>query len=66
MKKTKTRITVTGETHKDKRTAPVPFKHYVNLYIFTNNGQTMTKTNDRPDPSLEWAPDINKTVNANQ
>jgi hypothetical protein len=36
---------------------------HVNLYIFTNNGRTMTMTNDRPGLSSEGAPDIGKTVN---
>jgi hypothetical protein len=36
---------------------------HVNLYIFTDNGQTMTTANDRPDLSSEGAPDIDKTVN---
>jgi hypothetical protein len=38
---------------------------HVNLYIFTNNGLIMTKTNDRPDLSSEGAPDIDKTENVN-
>jgi hypothetical protein len=35
------------------------------LYIFTNNGRTMTMTNDRPDLSSEGAPDIDKTILVN-
>jgi hypothetical protein len=39
---------------------------HVNLYIFTDNGRTMTKTNNRPDLSSEATPDIEKTVTVNQ
>jgi hypothetical protein len=39
---------------------------HVNLYIFTDNGRTVTKTNDRPDLSSEGAADIDKTVNVKQ
>jgi hypothetical protein len=35
---------------------------HVNLYIFTNKGQIMTTTNDRPDLSSEGAPAIDKTI----
>jgi hypothetical protein len=37
----------------------------LNLYIFTNNGQTMTMTNDRPNLSSEGAPIIDKTILVN-
>jgi hypothetical protein len=39
---------------------------HVNLYIFTNNGRTMTMTNDRLDLSSEGTPDIDKRVNPNR
>jgi hypothetical protein len=38
---------------------------HVNLYVFTNNGRTMTMTNDRPDLSSEGAPVIDKTIPVN-
>jgi hypothetical protein len=38
---------------------------HVNLYIFTNNGRTMTMTNDRPDRSSEGAHAIDKTILVN-
>jgi hypothetical protein len=44
---------------------PLTCTLHVNLYIFTNNGRTMTMTNDRPDLSSEGAPDIDKTILVN-
>jgi hypothetical protein len=38
---------------------------HVNLYIFTNNGRTMTMTNDRPDLPSEGSPIIDKTILVN-
>jgi hypothetical protein len=39
---------------------------HVVLYIFTDNGRTVTNTDARPDLSSEGAPDIDKTVTAIQ
>jgi hypothetical protein len=37
---------------------------HMNLYIlnFSDNRETKTMTNDRPDPSSEGAPDFNNTL----